>query len=97
MKKKTFYQLKKSSDLPIEKGRIYLLMENSKIDEIHFFVKIGVVHAIFIDRVIISNCFEFITQNPQKIFDNFKEISYENAKSKVDNTQALLSKQIFKR
>ena len=97
MEKGKFYVLKENSSLLKEKNSVYALIDINKIDDKHKLVKIGKVHAILIDRIIFSQTFEFITDNLNNIFSNFEEISFEEAKQKIDNTQALLSKQIFRR
>lgn len=97
MKKGKFYVLKENSSLLKEENYVYALIDVDKIDDKHKLVKIGKVHAILIDRIIFSQTFEFITDNLNNIFSNFEEISLEEAKQKIDNTQALLSKQIFRR
>lgn len=97
MKKEKFYVLKENSNLLKEENYVYALIDVDKIDDKHKLVKIGKVHAILTDRIIFSQTFEFITDNVNNILSNFEEISLEEAKQKIDNTQALLSKQIFRR
>lgn len=74
-----------------------MLLEKKKLDNNSFYIKIGKVFAIFIDRVIFSETYELITDKPENIFKNLKEIPYKEAKKITDNTQALLDKNIFRR
>ena len=97
MEKGKFYKLKQNSKLLNKKDSIYALFAIDKIDDKYKVVKIGKVHAILIDRIIFSEIYEFITDNINNIFSNFEEISLKEAKQNIDNTQALLSKQIFRR
>jgi hypothetical protein len=84
-------------DKIFKKENCYMFIEQKKLDDGHFYVKIGQVYAILLNRVIFSETYEFITENPQKILKNFKEISIQQAKSLTDNTNALLDKNIFRR
>jgi len=95
MKKGKFYKLKKKF-YPLQEGEIYILLEESKLGD-KFIISIGKVHAVLVDRVITSKTFEFIADKKEKVFNKFEEIPLEHVRKKIDNTDALLSKQIFRR
>jgi len=97
MEKGRFYQLKKELPPIKSKGGVFVLLEKYKIDDKFSVVVIGKVHAILLDRVIVGETYEFITDKVADVINNFTEISQKEAKTKIDNTDALLSREIFRR
>ncbi|EDP73032.1 hypothetical protein [Hydrogenivirga sp. 128-5-R1-1] len=96
MEKGKFYISEIDNDF-LKKDNCYMILDKKKIDDKSFYLKIGHIFAILIDRVIFSESHELITDKPENIFKNLKEISYEEAKKITDNTKALLDKNIFRR
>jgi hypothetical protein len=95
MKEGRFY-VKVCSDLKIT-GNVFMLYGREKINQKTEVIKIGEVKAILIDRVIFEKIHEFLTEKSDYITSCFKEIPFEEARKRIDNTQALLSKDIFRR
>ncbi len=94
MKKGKFYI---STCEEFEKDSVFTLYSLEDIDKKFSLIKIAKIKAILIDRIILELKYDLITENKEKIFNCFKEISFEEAKRLVDNTDALLSKDIFNR
>ncbi len=90
------FYIKKCSDLNIE-GSVFMFYGIENIDRKTKTVKIGQVKAILIDRIIFERIYEFITDSPEAILNCFEEIPFEEARKRIDNTEALLSKDIFRR
>ncbi len=95
MEKEKFY-IPKSENLYFELKKVYMLLEEKEINN-NFFIKIGKVFAIIGNRVIFSNTYEFITNKKENIFNMFKEIPFDKVKKYLNNTEALLDKNIFRR
>ncbi len=93
MKKGKFYI---SNCDNFEKNTVFTLYSLESIDKNVYLVKIAKIKAILIDRIILELKYDFITDK-KEIFNCFKEISFEEARHLVDNTDALLSKDIFNR
>ncbi len=96
MEKGKIYLLKKNFN-QLNADNLYMLLQLKKIDNRNFYIKIGQVYAILIDKIIFSNVYELITDNKENIFGLFKEISLDEARKLIDNTSALLDKNIFRR
>ncbi|NPA51269.1 MAG: hypothetical protein GXO22_00045 [Aquificae bacterium] len=77
-------------------GKFFCLLEEEKIDEIYY-IKLLQVYAVLGDRVIFRKGYEFFVDNPKDFYRCFVEIPLEEVRESIDNTQALLSKEIFNR
>lgn len=95
MEKEKLYK-PKSKNPYFELNSVYMLLENNKVDDKDF-IKIGKVFAILGNRIIFSNTYEFLTEDKNKIYNIFKEISFKEAKKFLNNSEALLDKNIFRR
>jgi len=58
---------------------------------------VGRVYALLIDRIVFDRKHEFIIYDPDRFYSCFTEVSYEEVKESIDNTRALLSREIFRR
>jgi len=74
-----------------------MLYDVEKIDGSFKSIKIGLVKAILIDRVVFEKLLEFPTDNEENIYKCFQEISFDEARKEIDNTETLLSRTIFRR
>lgn len=90
-------KLYKSLCEEFEKGSVFTLYSLEQIQDNFYLVKLAKIKAILIDRIILEVKYDYITENKDEIFRCFKEISLEEARRLVDNTDALLSKDIFNR
>ncbi len=104
-KKSKFYRLdiEKASEvlfgrkeIPELQDRFFCFLETVKLEKVHL-VTIGRVYAVFVDRVIFDKKYEFIVENLEDFYNCFTEVSYREVRDSVDNTEALLSKSIFRR
>jgi len=95
MEKEKFY-IPASKNPYFELEKVYMLLEEKKFND-KFFVKIGKVFAIIGNRIIFSDVYELITDEKEKIFNIFKKISSREIKKYLNNSEALLDKNIFRR
>ncbi len=83
-------------EIPELQNRFFCFLEAVKLEKAHL-VTIGRVYAIFVDRVIFDKKYEFIVEDLEDFYNCFTEVSYREVRDSIDNTEALLSKSIFRR
>ncbi len=78
------------------KDKFFYFLGYQKVGNLYLF-KITEVYAVLIDRIIFHKNYEFLVEDPERFYECFIEVSIEQVKNSIDNTGALLSKQIFRR
>ncbi len=94
MKRRGFY-ISKCENIP--EGKVYTLIEEEKVKDNVYLIRIAEVRAILIDRIILELKYDFLTEKREDIYRCFKEISFKEAKELIDNTDILLNRDIFRR
>ncbi len=95
MQKIKLFKVKKET-ANLKKGKIYIFNGIEKLNNL-FFVELAEVFAMFPDRIITKEPVKVITESKQQFFSNLEEVSLEEAKKSIDNTEALLNREIFRR
>ncbi len=78
------------------KDKFFVIIDVKKVNDFYV-VKLTEVYAVLVDRIIFRNEYEFIVEDIKRFFECFIEVSLKDVRDSIDNTQALLSKKIFRR
>ena len=80
----------------LEKGKIYLFKNVDTLNGLYV-IELAEVFAMFPDRLITKEPIPFLVHNKDEFLSNFEYITLQQAKDEIDNTQALLNREIFRR
>lgn len=79
------------------KGKYFCFFGEERLDGSMYVITIRPVYAVLVDRIIFENELRFFIERKEDFYKCFEEVDINEVKEKTDNTNALLSRSIFRR